>query len=336
MKPNVFFRADGNAEIGLGHVIRSLALAHILKEDFECIFLIQDVAEFLKNEILKTCTSIISLNTTLNYAEEAVYISHTFINAGDILVLDGYNFKTEYQQTLKNKGIKLVCIDDLYQWHFVADAIINQNPSIKASFYSKENYTKLYIGFDFLLLRKCFIEEIRNSREIVKVENAFICIGGADPANITEIALRAALKTASFSKINVVTGGAYKHIASLKMLVTDNPDIVKHYTNLTADEMLSLIKSSEFAIAPASSISMELLCVGVNLLTGYFVDNQKKFSEYMHNVGLGYSLGNLNEVSESLWIKCIKENLYNGTYKTQKKILEGVDEGKLKFIFKNL
>ena len=38
MKPKIYIRADGNSGIGLGHVIRSLALAEMLKEDFNCIF----------------------------------------------------------------------------------------------------------------------------------------------------------------------------------------------------------------------------------------------------------------------------------------------------------
>ena len=45
MLKKILFRADGNEEIGYGHVIRSLALADMLKENFECIF----VTRFLIN-----------------------------------------------------------------------------------------------------------------------------------------------------------------------------------------------------------------------------------------------------------------------------------------------
>ena len=32
-KPKIYFRADGNSRMGLGHVIRSLALAEMLRDD---------------------------------------------------------------------------------------------------------------------------------------------------------------------------------------------------------------------------------------------------------------------------------------------------------------
>ena len=43
MKQRVYFRADGHAKMGLGHVIRSLALAEMLKEDFDCYFIIRSL-----------------------------------------------------------------------------------------------------------------------------------------------------------------------------------------------------------------------------------------------------------------------------------------------------
>ena len=42
-----------------------------------------------------------------------------------IVVLDGYHFDTNYQTKIKQKGCKLVCIDDLHDKHFVADIIIH-------------------------------------------------------------------------------------------------------------------------------------------------------------------------------------------------------------------
>ncbi len=40
-KPKIYFRADGNATMGLGHVIRSLALAEMSNDIFDCHFKIK-------------------------------------------------------------------------------------------------------------------------------------------------------------------------------------------------------------------------------------------------------------------------------------------------------
>jgi UDP-2,4-diacetamido-2,4,6-trideoxy-beta-L-altropyranose hydrolase len=44
-KSRIVLRADGNSRIGLGRVIRSLALAQMLDEVFECVFAIQEPGE---------------------------------------------------------------------------------------------------------------------------------------------------------------------------------------------------------------------------------------------------------------------------------------------------
>ena len=47
IKKKVVLRADGNSKIGLGHVYRLLALAEMLKEDFECVLAMNDTDDFV-------------------------------------------------------------------------------------------------------------------------------------------------------------------------------------------------------------------------------------------------------------------------------------------------
>lgn len=44
----MYFRADADDTIGYGHWVRSLALADMLKEDFECIFCTQSPTDYQK------------------------------------------------------------------------------------------------------------------------------------------------------------------------------------------------------------------------------------------------------------------------------------------------
>jgi len=113
-KSRVFFRADGSSKIGLGHVIRSLALAEMIEGEFDCSFIIREPLQYLKNQIGKVCANIIELAETTCYTEEAVQISEKFLKSSDIVVLDGYHFNTEYQSILKAKGCYLICIDDIH------------------------------------------------------------------------------------------------------------------------------------------------------------------------------------------------------------------------------
>ena len=54
-KKKVYFRADAGQSIGYGHFIRSLALADMLKYDFDCTFFTQTPTEYQKQEAEKVC-----------------------------------------------------------------------------------------------------------------------------------------------------------------------------------------------------------------------------------------------------------------------------------------
>ena len=58
MKRKVFFRADAGQSIGYGHFIRTLALADMLKDDFECVFYTQAPTEYQIEELNKVCAYV--------------------------------------------------------------------------------------------------------------------------------------------------------------------------------------------------------------------------------------------------------------------------------------
>ena len=55
MKRKIFFRADAGQEIGYGHFIRTLALADMLRDDFDCTFFTREPSEYQKKEMSEVC-----------------------------------------------------------------------------------------------------------------------------------------------------------------------------------------------------------------------------------------------------------------------------------------
>lgn len=178
-KRKIIFRADGGPTIGMGHFIRTLALAEMLKDEFYCIFATQSPSEYQKNEIRGICRERIDLPSNETHFE--VFIGQ--LKGDEIVVLDNYYFTTEYQQQIKKKGCQLVCIDDLHNQHFVADIVINHAPEANVKSYSTEVYTKLLLGFDFALLRNEFVNI--TFQETKKEYALLIMMGGTDPLNLT-------------------------------------------------------------------------------------------------------------------------------------------------------
>lgn len=293
----VYFRADGNSMIGLGHVTRCLALADMLAEYFQCVFLVQDPADSVAAQI-KENHALVCLPESTDYLVEAEKLSKKYFSDDVIVVLDGYDFRTEYQRTVKKSGSRLVCIDDLHAWHFVADVVINHAGGIESQAYSCEDYTQLCLGAEYALLRKPFLEVSGKRRALRQNKDVFICFGGSDPGGLTKKFVGFVGNINWATAIVAVVGGVYADLDELLLLKGEFPSLEVHQ-NVSAEEMAGLMDRCRFAIAPASSIGYELSAVGVVWLGGWYVGNQKKIYEYFESQGCLIPIGNFTATNES-------------------------------------
>ena len=286
--------------MGLGHVIRSLALADMLKDVFDCHFIIRDPLPKLKEQILDVCSSIKVLNHTNDDIEESKSICNTYLDGNEIVVLDGYHFRTQYQQNIKDKGCKVVCIDDIHDYHFVADVVINHAPGINRNLYSREYYTKLCFGLDYTLIRRSFLEPSLEIKKNSLKKTAFICFGGSDFNNCTMNFLQSVKnQKPPIDTLNLVLGTANTHIEQIETFKEDNIDLeINIFFNLSADDMANLIQRSDIAIVPSSSILYEVLSFGIPTISGYYVDNQIGVHKGFKDLGVIYSVGDMNRFSD--------------------------------------
>lgn len=330
-KRRIIFRADGNSQIGLGHVVRSLALADMLKDDFTCIFAIQNPSEAIIEQIETICDYIIALPRVENYIEEAHHLVNKFLKAGDILILDGYFFNTDYQQIIKNNGDKLVCIDDIYNYHFVSDAVINHAGRIDPLLYSRENYTKFYVGPRYALLRKEFLKAAQESSKNICFNNILICMGGADPDNHTKKILLQVLEAASsqYNEINILIGSSYLYEKELNNLVARvNKKIIIH-KNLGASDVEQLMQNCGSAICSPSSVSYEYCAVRGLLFLYQTFDNQRNIYNFLVNARCALPY----KGSESL---LVSEQLKDEVVTSQKKIFDGLSPIRFRLLFQAL
>ncbi|MES2427301.1 MAG: UDP-2,4-diacetamido-2,4,6-trideoxy-beta-L-altropyranose hydrolase [Bacteroidota bacterium] len=296
MKNRVVLRADGNSAIGMGHIFRCLALAEMLKNNYHILF----ISNYVDDKQRKIITSICQC-FELNSADQVQEVSmlSEILNDDDILVVDGYNFKEEYQINIKRIVKKLVVIDDLANFHYYADLVINHGGETIEKQYVTESYTKVLTGFKYLIVRKEFIRSIHKEKTVKKIDTVFICMGGADPFGITMKALMACIQAKIAKNIIVVVGNAYKNIDEIKALIDTegNSLSVLLEINVNAERMTELIAVSEISICPSSSISLEVCCVKSGLLTGTVIDNQQAINEQLVKNGCAINMGDLNSIS---------------------------------------
>ncbi len=337
-KNKIFFRADGNSQMGLGHVIRSLALAHMLKEEFECIFLIRTPSSYLSEEILKVCNEMIELPHPQSDLEEAELLSQQYLGSQAIIILDGYHFDTAYQQILKKNTAWMVCIDDIHKYHFISDLLINHAPGIASDSYSGEAYTSYYLGMDYSLLRPPFLKAAATPRSFNQIDTAFICFGGADSNNITLKCLKALAQQNWVQKVHIVLGGANNNKAEIVEFLSDQEVLeVSIHQKLSAQEMVEVMSQCQLGIVPASSILYEVICVQMMIISGYYVDNQKQVYKGFNQLGLLTGIGDFNTFSDFQQVfDQIKTQNFSSVLDRQHRQLYGQSKANFLEIFKNI
>lgn len=281
-KRKIYFRADAGPEIGYGHYIRSLALADMLKQDFDCTMFTQTPTDYQLHEATGICP-VIALPADNSKLD-------CFLNqlqGDEIVVLDNYFFTTDYQRSIKAKGCKLVCIDDIHDKHYVADVVINHGVDSKLLF-DVEPYTKLCLGYPYALLRKPFLKSVTEERH--KKGVIAVCFGGSDPHNLTKRYVEHLIKNPWVEQVIAIVGDGYQYQETLSSF----PNLEIH-SKLSADAIANLFRSAEAVVCSASTTAYEALACGTRVYAGWYVDNQQDFYKHLCVMKSIIPLGNLLE-----------------------------------------
>jgi UDP-2,4-diacetamido-2,4,6-trideoxy-beta-L-altropyranose hydrolase len=271
-KPHLYFRVDGGPSIGLGHFIRSAALAEILSESFNCVLVTHDLPIQLYSDGNVFFNEVIIIN------QPDAHSLLTCLTEKSIVVLDGYAFDYDYQRILKEQNHFLVSIDDIQKTHFVSDIVINHGVNIKSENYSCEPFTKLFTGLDYMMLRKPFFKVMPKKRMISHAENLLIIPGGNDIKNISVSLLENGIDE-HFKQVHIISGAGTLSAYRLTELARNRNNVNIHQ-NLTADELIKIASNCDICIGTPSGVSYELSCIGIGLVLCLIAENQHHFFDF--------------------------------------------------------
>ena len=320
-KTIVFLRADGDSHIGLGHIHRLLALGEMLKDHFKCVFVVRMPLAGIKYLILENSFEIVEIDGKDEVNDLKTWAK--LLTGREIVVLDGYDFPTDYQQSIKRIGCGLVSIDDVHQFHFVGDVIINTAGGIDSTWYSKEPHTKLFIGPEFALIKSPFRQTKKVNVQSTQT-SLFICMGGADPQNHTVSTLAYCLKF-SFDRYFVVVGEAYAHTDALQRLAK-NENRIEIFTNIKPAALAELMMKCTTAVCSASGIAYEYLSIGGELYVKQTASNQQLLYNFLCNEMLAFPFDDFRVDSQKVGLSELR----------QREIFDGNGERRILRIFNGL
>lgn len=333
----IIFRADGNYRSGLGHLFRLFSLVEMLKDNYQYIFLTRN--DTFLDVIPKSYPKKI-IPSNISVSDEPAWISSAF-NCNDfIIIADGYHFNSKYQKELKSNSFKLIYIDDFTSEKIFADIVINHAINVKPEDFNVIKKTKLALGSNYALLRPKFIEVSRKSKKIKKISEVFICFGGSDFYNLSQVVLDSIIDIQEIKKIHIVLGGANKN-KNFGINILDNNKVCV-YRNISEIELIKIMEKCQLAIVPSSTISYEACSVKMVILSGYYVDNQKKINEGLISNNLIYDAGNFKKLNSNYFrkkvIDVINDNPENYfiKIKNQSKMFDGKQKKRFNKLISNI
>lgn len=336
----ILIRADGNTQIGLGHIYRCIAIAEMLEENFIPEFVLSKISNF--TSVIPARFTIKNIPEDIETENEYQWIQKNYDSSSTIMIADGYQFTSDYQSKIKNTGLKLLYIDDLAKEHMYADAVLNHAPSAKDLVYKKEDRTKLFLGTEYALLRKGFLlkaTEVNN--KFAPIKNVLITLGGSDENNITLKIADALVLIKQIEKIDIVVGVSYPYKEELTMFMEGSEKKINLFSNLAEKEMMNLMENCDAAFAPCSTTCLELIALNKPIFAGYSAANQSKIYQFLKSNSFIFDLENLNETSVKKIKELAEENLnnepaINKMLNLQKQLIDGRSGERILKLIKDL
>lgn len=301
------FRADGNATIGLGHLVRLLALADMLRGLAPGVFVVRAPTPAVAQLITEAGWALHPLPAEPPLPAEAEWLASHFLQPTDVLLLDGYEFDPAYQQRLRQSRGGLVYIDDLRAWPVVADVLINHSPGVVPADYQAPPTAELLLGPAFSLLRAPFLAAAARPRAAGPATSALVCFGGADPLGLTARTLAALLALPAVRRIGLLVGAAFGADETLRAAAAAHPEReIRVHRNLGAAELVALLQAHDVAVVPASTVLIEALVLGRPAITGYYADNQRALAAYVHAHQQAFSVGNFADLAPAALAEALR------------------------------
>lgn len=289
----IWIRGDANKDIGMGHVMRCLTVAEVLRDRGEevCFLLASEDAVPL---LQKKGFSYLVLHSDYRQPEEELeqleelLVAHT----PALFLADGYFFTPAYYEVV-GKHTKVACFEDMGQVDPKVDLLINYNIYADEALYP-ERHAKAYLcGAGYIPLREEFTRESApDSMDIRETaRKVLLTTGGADRYNLAGQILEYALEHPESSNLEyyVVSGAANHHLPVLQALENKYKNI---HLCVAVEQMAELMKSCDVAITAGGSTMYELSAVGVPFVCFSFAENQQKLVDTYGENGWSAYAGN--------------------------------------------
>lgn len=279
MMRRIIFRADGNPQIGSGHIMRCLSIAEAARrQGYTCCFV--TAGKEMTEKIAQKEFRFFVMNSDYSHMDDEVeaFERISFEFSPNLIFIDSYYVTSAYLRRIKGFA-KTVYIDDLAEFAYPVDFLLNY--SIYAdeidyvSLYHKSNITlpDILAGSNYIPLRSEFQVTEDKRRNNFERRQILVTTGSSDPYKII---LRMIKKIISCDDLQ-----KYDYHFIVGSLCEDTKEIIENtsliqsiYIHSEVKSMGALMKNCDIAVSAGGTTLYELCACGVPTISFIMADNQ--------------------------------------------------------------
>jgi UDP-2,4-diacetamido-2,4,6-trideoxy-beta-L-altropyranose hydrolase len=323
---NIVFRVDSSLQIGTGHVMRCLTIAHQLKrENVNIVFICSDFEGNINHIIRDQGFKVLQISAKNNSgfldwfsrnwvidAESTLNVMKETNNHVDLMIIDHYGLDSKWESHMRPYVGRIMVIDDLANRPHTCDFLLDQNFYIGYESRYKDLVPEsclLLLGPEYALLRDEFLK-IKKADKVRdgQLKRILVFFGGTDPTNETVKTLRALSHFGSFFEVDVIVGATNPKADEIQALCS-NLDNYHFYSQV--NNISEFMDKADLAIGAGGSTTWERCYLGLPSITIVIAENQKETTEAVSSFGATINLGESSSITESDVIETIKDLIMN-------------------------
>ncbi len=308
-------RADAGERMGIGHVLRSLAIAQAWRRrGGRSTFVVtpghEPIAARLASDEIEMCRQPARAGSE----EDATYTGgEARRRSAAALVVDGYHLGPEYRRTLAAFGVPILLADDLGDAGPYDEAwILHHAPGIGPELYRDlAPRSRLLAGPRYTLIR----EEFQRARRNVAAAPAgasrrariLVTLGGADPQGATPsvVAALASIR-GPILEVAVVVGPTNPCRSRIEDAARSSGPAI---TVLPPQgDMAAVMAGADLAISASGGTALELAYLGVPSILLVAAENQRPVAAHLAQEGAALLLGDV-EALEAAALRAAVDSL---------------------------
>lgn len=278
-RPLLLIRADAGVAIGVGHVMRCLALAQAWQDaGGEAALAAVSLPDSLHARLRGEGVSVHRIAATVgDDADGAATLALARRLAAAWVAVDGYEFSSDYFRRLRTAGLRVLALDDMAHLpSYPVDVLLNQNlgavPETYAPLVPPE--ATLLLGPRHSLLRREFRRAANSpARPLHEPRRVLVSFGGSDPDNHSSQVIRNLARHARYPlEVVVLAGAASPHVQWLRATAEAAP--FRCEVRVDVPDVAAQMLWADAAITAGGSTVWELASLRVPALIGASSENQ--------------------------------------------------------------